>query len=105
MDRNTRCVRRMIVPPSTRTQSTELTEHFKTCVPNHRIDTLQRKVDLVLAMVINQSVNTSDLAPEMPGSSSPGEKNDAWNALFVMNSSLCTSSWRCCSFTFPRGRC
>ncbi len=64
----------MIVPPSTRPQSAELTEHFKTCVPNLRIDTLQRMVDLVLAMVTTQSVNTSDLAPEMPGSSSPEAK-------------------------------
>jgi hypothetical protein len=64
----------MIVPPSTCLQSPELTEHFKICVLNLRIDTLQRMVDLVLAMITTQSVSTSDLAPEMPGSSSPEAK-------------------------------
>ena len=57
-----------------RPQSTELTEHFKACVPFLRIDTLQRVVDLVLAMITAQSVNHSDLGPQMPGSSSPEAK-------------------------------
>ena len=43
-------------------------------MPNLRIDTLQRTVDLVLAMVTAQSVNHSDLAPEMLGGSSPEAK-------------------------------
>jgi len=51
-------------------QRTELAQHFKACVPSLRIDTLQRVVDLVLAMITVQSVNHSDLAPEMPGISS-----------------------------------
>ncbi len=55
-------------------QSTELTEHFKACVPFLRIDTLQRVVDLVLAMITAQSVNHSDLGPQMPGSSSAEAK-------------------------------
>lgn len=55
-------------------QATELTAHFKTCVPTLRIDTLQRAVDVVLAMITAQSVNHRDLGPHLPGSSSPEAK-------------------------------
>lgn len=50
-------------------QASELTAHFKACVPSLRIDTLQRMVDLVLAMVTAQSVTHRDLAPHLPGPS------------------------------------
>jgi len=55
-------------------QATELTKHFKACVPFLRIDTLQRVVDLVLAMITAQSVNQRDLGPHMPGTSSAEAK-------------------------------
>ena len=57
-----------------RGQATELTAHFKACVPHLRIDTLQRLIDLVLAMVAAGSVNQRDLAPNMPGKSSTEAK-------------------------------
>lgn len=47
----------------------ELTAHFKACVPFLRIDTLQRMVDLILAMVSAESITHRDLAPQMPGDS------------------------------------
>lgn len=49
--------------------ATELTAQFKACVPSLRIDTLQRLVDLVLAMVSAESITHRDLAPQMPGDS------------------------------------
>jgi len=55
-------------------QGTELTDHFKACVPFLRIDTLQRVVDLALAMITAQSVNHRDLGPHMPGTSSAEAK-------------------------------
>lgn len=56
-------------PKSAVPYATELTAHFKACVPSLRIDTLQRVVDVVLAMVSAESVNHRDLAPQMPGAS------------------------------------
>lgn len=47
--------------------ATELTAHFKACVPFLRIDTLQRVVDLILAMVSAERITHRDLAPKMPG--------------------------------------
>jgi len=55
-------------------QASELTAQFKAQVPSLRIDTLQRVVDLVLAMVTAQSVNHRDLGPHLPGTSSPEAK-------------------------------
>ena len=51
-------------------QRTELTRHFKACVPFLRNDTLQRVVDIILAMVTARSVNQSDLCAHLPGTSS-----------------------------------
>ena len=64
----------MTLPKSARPQATELTEQFKACVPFLRIDTLQRVVDVVLAMVTAQSVNHSDLGPHLPGISTAEAK-------------------------------
>ena len=50
-------------------QAIELTAHFKACVPSLRIDTFQRVVDLILALITAQSVNHRDLASHMPGHS------------------------------------
>lgn len=50
--------------------STELTAHFKSVVPFLRIDTLQRLIDVILAMITAQSVNHHRLSPHMPGKSS-----------------------------------
>lgn len=55
-------------------QASELTAQYKAHVPFLRIDTLQRVVDLVLAIVTAQSVNHRDLGPHLPGSSSPEAK-------------------------------
>ena len=54
--------------------TSELTAHFKTCVPFLRIDTLQRATDVILAMVTAQSVNHRDLGPHLPGTSSTEAK-------------------------------
>lgn len=51
-------------------QGTELVQQFKLCLPNLRIDTIQRFLDTALAMLSAQSVNHRDLAPHMPGKSS-----------------------------------
>lgn len=51
-------------------QGTELVQQFKLCLPNLRIDTIQRFIDTALAMLSAQSVNHRDLAPHMPGKSS-----------------------------------
>jgi len=61
-------------PKPARGQATELTTHFKACVPSLRIDTLQRIIDLILAMITAQSVNHRDLGPHLPGTSSPEAK-------------------------------
>lgn len=55
-------------------QGIELTDHFKAHVPSLRIDTLQRVVDLVLAMITAQSINHRDLGPHMPGKSAAEAK-------------------------------
>jgi hypothetical protein len=55
-------------------QRSELTRHFKACMPFLRHDTLQRVVDIVLAMVTARSVNLSDLCAHLPGASSIDEK-------------------------------
>lgn len=49
--------------------TTELTAHFKAIVPKLRIDTLQRLIDIILAMIAAQSVNHHKLSPHMPGTS------------------------------------
>ena len=64
----------MTAPKPARGQATELTNHFKACVPFLRIDTLQRVIDLVLAMITAQSVNHRDLGPHLPGTSAPEAK-------------------------------
>lgn len=50
--------------------SSELALHFKALVPTLRIDTLQRLLDIILAMIAAQSVNHHKLSPHMPGKSS-----------------------------------
>ncbi|UQN08098.1 hypothetical protein M1R55_18595 (plasmid) [Deinococcus sp. QL22] len=50
--------------------STELAADFKRTVPFLRIDTLQRLIDMVLAMITAQNVNHLNLSPHMPGTSS-----------------------------------
>lgn len=50
--------------------SNELVAHFKALVPTLRIDTLQRLLDIILAMMTAQSVNHHKLSPHMPGTSS-----------------------------------
>ena len=60
----------MTIPEPADLQRTELTRHFKACVPFLRHDTLQRVVDIVLAMVTARSVNHSDLCAHLPGASS-----------------------------------
>ncbi len=50
--------------------STELAADFKRTVPFLRIDTLQRLIDIVLAMITAQNVNHLKLSPHMPGNSS-----------------------------------
>lgn len=50
--------------------SSELALHFKALVPTLRIDTLQRLLDITLAMITAQSVNHHKLSPHMPGISS-----------------------------------
>lgn len=52
--------------PATR-QATQLTEHFKAHAPQLRIDTFQRAVDVVLAMITASSVNVGDLTSHLPG--------------------------------------
>lgn len=76
LDRNVkrRCPEGMTASKPACPQATELTAHFKSCVPFLRVDTLQRLVDLVLAMIMAQSVNHRDLGPHMPGTSSPEAK-------------------------------
>jgi len=56
-------------PKPAASQAPELTAHFKACVPSLRIDTHQRAVDVVLAMIMAQSVNHRDLGPHLPGTS------------------------------------
>ena len=51
-------------------QPTELTTHFKALVPRLRTDTLQRVVNIVLALISAKSVNQSDLCAQLPGPSS-----------------------------------
>lgn len=46
----------------------------KTCVPALWIDTFQRAVDVVLAIITAQSVNHRDLSPHLLGTSSPEAK-------------------------------
>lgn len=50
--------------------TTELTQHFKALIPTLRIDTLQRLIDIMLAMITAQSVNHHKLSAHMPGKSS-----------------------------------
>jgi hypothetical protein len=65
-----RCFGCVTTPKPADLQRTELTRHFKACVPFLRHDTLQRVVDIVLAMVTSRSVNHSDLCAHLPGASS-----------------------------------
>ena len=60
----------MTIPKPADLQRTELARHFKACVPFLRHDTLQRVVDIILAMVTARSVNHSELCPHLPGVSS-----------------------------------
>lgn len=60
----------MTTPKPADLQRTELTHHFKACVPFLRHDTLQRVVDVIFAMVTARSVNQSDLCAHLPGASS-----------------------------------
>ena len=60
----------MTIPEPADLQRTELTRHFKACVPFLRHDTLQRVVDVIFAMVTARSVNQSDLCAHLPGASS-----------------------------------
>ncbi|MHA0036455.1 hypothetical protein [Deinococcus sp. PESE-13] len=48
-------------------QATALTRHFKTHASHLRIDTLQRLIDVLLAMIAARSVNHHDLSAHMPG--------------------------------------
>ncbi|UQN08327.1 hypothetical protein [Deinococcus sp. QL22] len=64
----------MTTPKPADLQRTELTRHFKTCVPFLRYDTLQRVVDVILAMGTAQSVNQNNLCTHRPGASSPEAK-------------------------------
>lgn len=54
--------------------ASELTAHFKARVPFLRVDTLQRMVDLILAMVSAESITHRDLTRQMPGHSDLGTK-------------------------------
>ena len=49
--------------------SNELVQEFKDLIPHLRIDTIQRFVDVFLAMLRAQSVNHAELATHMPGDS------------------------------------
>ncbi len=60
----------MTIPEPADLQRTELTRHFKACVPFLRHDTLQRVVDVIFAMVTARSVNQSDLCAHLPGARS-----------------------------------
>lgn len=55
-------------------QRTQLTHHLKACVAFLRYDTLQRVVDVILAMVTTQSVNQSTLCIRLHGASSAAAK-------------------------------
>jgi hypothetical protein len=55
-------------------QATALTRHFKAHASHLRIDTLQRLIDVVLAMIAAKSVNHHDLSAHMPGISTPEAK-------------------------------
>lgn len=66
-DAKRRCFEGVQPPKPAVPYATELTAHFKACVPFLRIDTLQRVVDVILAMISAESVNHRDLAPQMPG--------------------------------------
>lgn len=54
--------------------TTELALHFKAIVPTLRIDTLQRLIDIILAMITAKSVNHHNLSSHMPGKSSVDAK-------------------------------
>lgn len=59
-------------------QATVLTQHFKAHASHLRIDTLQRLIDVLLAMIAARSVNHHDLSAHMPGMSTPqGKKRRA----------------------------
>jgi hypothetical protein len=64
-------------------QPSELTAHFKALVPSLRTDTLQRVVDIVLALINAKSVKQSDLYGQLPGCSSPEAKNVLWSVVCV----------------------
>lgn len=55
-------------------QATALTRHFKAHAGHLRIDTLQRLVDVLLAMIAARSVNHHDLSAHLPGVSTPQAK-------------------------------
>jgi transposase len=61
-------------PKPAEPQPSEPTAHFKALVPSLRTDTLQRVVDIVLALISAKSVNQSDLCGQLPGHSSPEAK-------------------------------
>lgn len=56
-------------------QATALTRHFKVHASHLRIDTLQRLIDVMLAMIAAKSVNHHDLSAHLPGVSTPSAKN------------------------------
>ncbi len=55
-------------------QATALTQHFKAHASHLRIDTLQRLIDVLLAMIAARSINHHDLSAHMPGISMPQAK-------------------------------
>ena len=55
-------------------QATALNGHFRAHASHLRIDTLQRLIDVLLAMIAARSVNHHGLSPHMPGLSTPRAK-------------------------------
>jgi len=69
-------------PELGRTQPAELLHHVKTLASHLRIDTLKRALDVVQAIITEQSVNLSVLSDHSPGESSvEAEKRRAKRAL------------------------